>query len=142
MDPYRLTVYLHLVFAVLLMGMALFWLIMLVALKQKFGASAAGDWLVEANRARWPHVVVPRRFRLPLPWISWGLIVVLVLTGTAAMHLRGAPSGVVWTIKLALVAGIVVLQVLMSRRPVAWSIQAGFWITLAAIVVAGSTIRG
>lgn len=142
MDPYRLTVYLHVVFAVLLMGMALFWLIMLVALKQKFGMGAAGDWLLEANRARWPHVIVPRRFRLPLPWISWGLIAMLALTGSAAMHLHAAPSGIAWTVKLALVAGIVVLQVLISRRPVAWSIQAGFWITLAAIVVAGSSIRG
>jgi hypothetical protein len=142
MDPYRLTVYLHLVCAVLLMGMALFWLIMLVALKQKFGAASAAEWLVEANRARWPHVIVPRRFRLPLPWISWGLIAVLVLTGTAALHLQGAPPGVAWKAKLGLVAGIIVVQALMSRRPVAWTIQAGFWITLAAIVASGLGIRG
>ena len=142
MDLYRFAAYAHLIIAILSMGMALFWLIMLVALRQKFPREEADRWLTAANQARWPHVVVPWRFRLPLPWISWGLIAALVATGVLIGRVHGVPSGTAWTVKLALVAAIAVVQLPMTRRPTAPFIHAGFWITLAAIVVSGICVRG
>jgi hypothetical protein len=142
MDLYRLAAFAHLVVAILVMGMALFWLIMLVALRQKFPRDESDGWLVTANQARWPHVGVPWRFRLPLPWISWMLLAVLAATGLVIALVHGMPSGMGWTLKLGLVAAVIAVQVPLGRRPTAPFIHAAFWITLAAIVVSGLGMRG
>lgn len=142
MDLYRIAAYAHLVLAILVMGMALFWLIMLVALRQKFPQGEADRWLETANRARWPHVVVPWRLRLPLPWVSWAILAALAVSGFLIAGVHGVPSGTAWVFKQALVLGVIVVQILMSRRPRAALIHAGFWITLATIVVSGLSLRG
>ncbi|MFO1377643.1 MAG: hypothetical protein U1F14_11635 [Steroidobacteraceae bacterium] len=141
MDLYRILAWAHLVLAILTMGMALFWLIMLVALRQKFPRDEADRWLGTANRARWPHVIVPWSLRLPLPVISWALLAALAVTGVLIARVHGAPSGTAWTVKQALVVALIVIQVPMSRRPSAAFIHAGFWVTLATIVVSGLSTR-
>ena len=141
MDLYRIAAYAHLVIAVLAMGMALFWLIMLVALRQKFPRDEADRWLVTANEARWPHVGVPWHLRLPLPWISWALIAGLAATGAVLARVHGTPSGMAWIAKLGLVAAAIAIQIPLSRRPTAPFIHAAFWIMLATIVVSGLSVR-
>jgi len=142
MDLYRLTAYAHLVLAILAMGMALFWLIMLVALRQKFPQDEADRWLEAANRARWPHVVVPWRLRLPLPWVSWAILAALAATGILIARVHGVPSGTAWVLKQVLVVAMIAVQIPMSRRPTAAFIHAAFWISLATIVVSGLSLRG
>lgn len=141
-DTYRLVVYAHLVLAVVLMGMGLFWLIMLLSLREKFGNEGAGQWLEHARGARWPHVVVPRSMRLPLPWISWLLLLGLVATGVVLGALQGMPSGPLWHAKAALVLALVVAQGLLGRRVGPVSVHAVFWLTLATIIVSGWVVRG
>ncbi len=141
MDAYRVAVFLHIVLAVVLMGMGLFWLVMLVALRQRFSPEETERWLLEARGARWPHVLVPRPARLPLQWVSWLLLVALVLTGGFMTARHGMPSGPLWGLKLLLVGAIVGVQILSRRRPRAGAIRAGFWLTLAVIVVSAIALR-
>jgi hypothetical protein len=140
-DTYRLTVYAHLVLAVVLMGMALFWLIMRLALREKFGADGAGRWLELAREARWPHVGLPYRLRLPLPWVSWALLFGLVLTGLLLVRVHGAPGGMFWNAKAALTLALAIALGLLGRRVAPGAVQAVFWLTLATIVVSGWVLR-
>ena len=141
MDAYRVAVYLHIVLAVVLMGMGLFWLVMLAALRQRFSSGETDQWLLEARRARWPHVLVPRAMRLPLPWVTWILLVALVLSGVFIVALRGMPEGKLWQLKLVLVVVIVGVQIPLSHHPSARTIRAGFWLTLAVIAVSAIALR-
>jgi hypothetical protein len=141
MDAYRLIVYVHIVLAIVLMGMGLFWLVMLVALRQRFGNAEADQWLGETRGARWPHVVVPRALRLPLPWVSWLLVVALLASGLLVAMLRGLPEGPLWTLKLVLFVAIAGIQIPMSRTSASLAIRVGFWLTLAAIVVSALAVR-
>lgn len=141
MDAYRLIVYLHIVLAIVLMGMGLFWLVMLAALRQRFQPAEVGEWLQEARGARWPHVVVPRSLRLPLPWVSWLLVVALLLSGVLVAMMRGLPEGPLWTLKLALFVAVAAIQIPLSRGSAPLAIRAGFWLTLVAIVVSALATR-
>lgn len=141
MDAYRLLVYLHMVLAIVLMGMGLFWLVMLVALRQRFAPAEADQWLEETRGARWPHVVVPHALRLPLPWVSWLLVAALLVSGLLIAMVRGLPEGPLWTLKLVLFVAIAAIQIPLSRSSTPMAIRAGFWLTLAAIVVSALAMR-
>lgn len=141
-DSYRVLVYAHLVLAIVLMGMGLFWLIMLLALREKFGMDEVGRWLERARQARWPHVVVPYKLRLPLPLVSWALLIGLVGTGFLIGRVHGLPSGAMWYAKLLLVLALVVAQSVLGRRSTPGAVHAVFWITLATLVVSALVFRG
>jgi hypothetical protein len=140
MDLYRLNVFVHIVFAVLLAGLALFWLVMHVALGRRSDAADATRLLGVAHRARWPHVVIPYAWRLPLPWVTWLVFLVLGGTGLLALATRGWPQGPLWATKLALVVVIAFIQLAATRRPPPL-IRIYFALVLATIAVSGWAIR-
>src|SRR5262245_22497031 len=139
MSLYRLNAFIHLFSTVLLTGLALFWVIMAAALKQRFHAERTAELLGILNRARWPHVVVPYSLRLPLPLVSWGLLAVLALTGVLGFNWRN-PDGVAqiatlqW-LKLAGVAMLLIVQALLTRRPSPVAIHANFVLVLGVALI-------
>jgi hypothetical protein len=141
-DGYRALVYAHLLCSILLAGQALFWFIMLAALRQRFDRQQAATMLQTVNGARWPHVVVPYALRLPLPWVTWATVAALVVTGLAIVHLRGGPmEGAMWWLKLVLTAAVAIIQIVVTRRPQPALIRINFGLVLAAMVVSGWTVR-
>jgi len=141
-DGYRVLVYVHLFCSILLAGQALFWFIMLAALRQRFDSQQATTLLQTVNHARWPHVAVPYAWRLPLPWVTWVTVGVLVATGAAMVHYRGgAPAGALWWFKMALTAAVAVIQVVVTRQPQPLLIRINFGLVLGTIVVSGWMIR-
>jgi hypothetical protein len=141
-DGYRVLVYAHVFCSILLAGQALFWFIMLAALRQRFDQRQAVDMLQTVNHARWPHVVVPYALRLPLPWVTWATVGALVATGAALVHYRGgAPAGTLWWLKMALTAAVAVIQIAVTRQPRPALIRLNFGLVLATIVVSGWMIR-
>jgi hypothetical protein len=141
MDLYRLSAFVHIVFAILLAGLALFWLVMHVALDRRSDATDAPRLLGVAHRARWPHVVIPYASRLPLPWVAWLVFLVLGGTGLMALASRGWPLGPLWLTKLALIAAIAFIQLATTHRPRAALIRIYFVLVLATIAVSGWAIR-
>ena len=141
MDTFRITVWLHLVLGIVLAGQALFWMVMLAGLRQRFGAAGAMPWLLEAKAARWPHVAVPQRLRLPLPLVAWATLAAIVVTGVLAGGMR-EPTGVFWNVKLALFACVVLAQAVLTIRPLPVAIVANFLLTLSLMVVSGWMVRG
>ena len=142
MDAYRACVAAHLFLSVLLAGQTLYWLTMLAALRQKFPQHETARLLETVKAARWPHVLVPWRLRLPLPGVMALTLLAQLLTGAALMHLRGvAPQGGLWMLKWALVLAVTVLFGLLAARPRPLIIRMGFYAVLATIVTSAIVIR-
>ena len=134
-----LVAYLHLVFAVFLIGYALYWAIMVVSLRRDFAPPETARLLEIANRSRWPHVLVPWRLRLPLPLMGWAFLAVLAITGLLLM--AGYGLGALLALKLALVVAFVLIQVGLTRRPAPLLIMVNFALALGIVVVSGLLIR-
>lgn len=141
MDSYRLSVFAHLVFAVVLTGLALFWSIMLMSLRRSHEPPESQRLLGIVNAARWPHVAVPYAWRLPLPWVTWATIAMLVATGVIGLSYRGTPDSVHWWIKMALFTGIALVQALVTRTPSASLIRINFALVITTVIVSGWAIR-
>ncbi len=142
MDLYRLLSFAHLLFAVVLVGLALFWFIMLVALRQRFDTAETKRLLQVVNGARWPHVVVPYSLRLALPWVTWAVLAVLVASGVAILSFRGISMGAWWWAKMTLLALILLFQLVVTRRPSEPLIRLNLLLVLGAIVASGLVLRG
>ena len=130
-----LAAYLHLVFTMFLIGYVLYWAIMVVSLRRDLAPAESARLLETANRSRWPHVLVPWRLRLPLPFMSWGFLAVLAVTGLVLM--AGYGLGTLLALKLALVVIFALIQVGLTRRPVPALIMANFVLALGIVVVSG-----
>ena len=141
MDLYRLSVFAHIFFSILLVGLALFWVIMQTALGRRFAAPEAARLLQVAQSARWPHVAIPYAWRLPLPWVTWAVIIGLWGSGLLSAAINGRSGWPEWWAKWALVAAIMVLQLLMTRRPRPALFRAYFALVLATIAVSGWVTR-
>lgn len=141
MDLIRATAYAHIIFSILLVGQALYWMIMTIALSRRHDPAEAERLLQIANRARWPHVVVPPALRIPLPWIGWLTIAALLVTGAVSVMLRGFAGDLLWWIKFGLVVAIAIVQVPLTRRPQAVLVRVNFALVVAAIVVSGWAVR-
>lgn len=141
MDVYRLSVFAHIFFSVVFTGLALYWMIMLVSLGQRFDAGETGRLLGIAHKARWPHVVIPYKWRVPLPWMTTLVMVVLWLTGIVNSKLRGMPEGPIWWTKMGLFLALIALQVALTRRPHPAAIRINFVLALAMLLVSGWVIR-
>lgn len=141
MDFYRVNVVIHLLAAIGLVGMALFWFIMVAALKQRFDRHESKRLLSILNRARWPHVVVPYRLRAPLPWISCAMIAVLLLTGVTVALANGMPINAFWWYKISLFIVVLGVQAWLFRRPAAILVRLNFVIILVIVVLSGLMVR-
>jgi hypothetical protein len=141
MDLTRITAFMHIFFSILLMGLALYWMIMVTALKKRYGADETARLLQVANHARWPHVIVPPARRIPLPWITWLTIAALIATGIASVLLGGAPGGALRWIKLTLVVAIICIQVLLTKQPRSRPVRINFALVIAVILVSGLALR-
>lgn len=141
MDVFRIVVGLHIVLAIVIVGLALFWAIMLVALRQKFDASQTAHHLQQANAARWPHVVVPYALRLPLPYVMWAMLVLVSITGYWLLQAQPRGESPWLTIKLALLGALVVLQIIVTRRPAPMAIRVVIALSLLLVVVSALMVR-
>jgi len=137
----RLIVFAHVFLSVLLTGLALFWLIMETALRRRAGTAQAGRLLQVANESRWPHVVVPFRWRLPLPWISWLTLLGLWGTGVFNAKLSDIPEGFLWWAKIGLFVAILTTQVALMQRLSPAKIRLNFVLVTAMVVVSSWLIR-
>jgi hypothetical protein len=141
-DAYRACVLAHLFFGVLLAGQALFWLTMQASLRQRFAADETLRLLQVVKAARWPHVIVPYRLRLPLPWVTWLIVAALLLSAGGIVHFRGGvPEGGLWWLKWALVLTVIGLQAAIARSPRPGVIRLNFYVVLATIVISAVAIR-
>jgi hypothetical protein len=131
--------YVHLVLTMFLVGYVLYWAVMIAALRGDFAPAETARLLEIANRSRWPHVVVPWRLRLPLPFMAWGFLGVLALTGLALIASRGFSA--ILALKLALVAAFALVQVGLTRRPARALILANFVLALVIVVLSGLLVR-
>lgn len=131
--------YLHLVFTVFLVGYALYWAIMVVSLRRDFTPDNTQRLLDIANRSRWPHVVVPWRLRLPLPFMAWGFLTMLLITGVALMMSYGFDA--LLAFKVALVAIFALVQAGLTRRPARGLIFANFALVLLIVILSGLLVR-
>jgi len=141
MDVYRLSVFAHIFFSVVFTGLALYWTIMLTSLSRRFDVAETARLLGIAHRSRWPHVVVPLAWRLPLPWVTTLTMVALWLTGIVNSKLRGMPEGPLWWTKMGLFLALIALQVALTRRPYPTAVRVNFVLTVAMLLVSGWVIR-
>jgi len=141
MDLYRLSVAVHVFLSIVLVGLALFWVIMYTALGRRFGAGETARLLAIVKDARWPHVAVPYQWRLRLPWLAWLTLLALWGTGVLNAKLHGTPEGVLWWTKMALFFAIIASQVLLSRGSGPRPGRLNFVLVLAMVVVSGWVIR-
>jgi hypothetical protein len=135
----QLAAYLHLVFTMFLIGYVLYWAIMVVSLRRDLTPSETARLLEIANRSRWPHVVVPWRLRLPLPFMGWGFLALLAITGLALM--AGSGLDALLALKIALVVIFALIQVVLTRRPAPALIMANFALALVILVLSGLLSR-
>jgi hypothetical protein len=131
--------YLHLVLSVFLVGYVLYWAIMVVALRRSGDGAETQRLLTVASHARWPHVVVPWKLRLPLPYVGWAFLVILVATGGLLTAAQGWSP--ILLLKLALFAALVAIQVVLTRRPVPALILANFGLALIIVVLSALLVR-
>jgi len=131
--------YLHLVFTVFLVGYTFYWTVMVVALRRDFAPPETEQLLEIASRSRWPHVLVPWRLRLRLPFMGWGFVAILLITGVALTASRGLNA--ILVLKLALVGTFMLIQAWLTRRPVRGLIVVNFAVVLVIVVLSGMMVR-
>ena len=137
----RLIVFAHVFLSVLLVGLALFWLIMDTVLRRRSGPAEADRLLRIVDESRWPHVAVPFRWRLPLPWISWLTLLGLWGTGVFNAKLNDIPEGVLWWMKIGLFVAILTTQVSLMRRLSPAKIRLNFALVTVMVLVSSWLIR-
>jgi hypothetical protein len=131
--------YLHLVFTMFLIGYVLYWTVMVISLRRDFTPAETERLLGIASRGRWPHVVVPWRIRLPLRFMGWGFLAILVISGVSLMAKYGL--GAILALKMALVVIFAVVQVGLTRRPARALIMVNFVLALGIVILSGLLIR-
>jgi hypothetical protein len=142
MDAYRLTVWTHLFLSIALVGLALFWFVMDVSLRRRFDTAETESWLKTLKAARWPHVGVPYALRIPLPWLTWVVIGLLVASGVASGKLTDrVPEGSLWSTKFAVFVALLGTQALLSWRPSRAIIRLNFAVVIATVVISVMAVR-
>lgn len=142
MGLYQLAALAHLLLAVLVTGYALFWAIMALALRRVCSPMESEAHLATVAAARWPHVVIPWRWRLPLPLVGWLLLAAAIASGLLVGALGGPRElALAFWLKLAAVLALVAAHLMLARRPrplVAWI---GLPLVLAVLVLSVPLVR-
>jgi hypothetical protein len=141
MDVYRLSVAAHIFLGIILVGFGLFWLIMYTALGRRFDTRETSRLIEIAAASRWPHVVVPYRYRLSLHWLAWLTLFALWGTGVANAKLHGTPEGALWWAKMVLFVLLLGCQAFMSRASSPGLARANFLLLLLMVVISAWVIR-
>lgn len=108
-----LLLWLHLVGGIVVTGLALFWAILARSVGQVHDPVETNRLLEVAAGARWPHVVVPWKLRLPLPHLAAMALVVVALIG----FLLPASYGAAMLAKLLATLGLLLCFAALARRP-------------------------
>ncbi|HMR30227.1 MAG TPA: hypothetical protein PKA13_05380 [Geminicoccaceae bacterium] len=141
MGLYQLAAFAHLVGAVLLIGYLLLWAIMGLALSRRFAPDEVRRYLGVVAAARWPHVIVPWRLRLPWPLVGWAMLAFMILSGALLLAIGPVGlDGVMWA-KLVVVLLLVGLHHLYARRaspPVGY---AGLALGLVVVALSAHLLR-
>jgi uncharacterized membrane protein len=135
MTWYLLSVYVHILATVFWMGYALFWAITAYALQQRLPAPESRRLFGMIKHTAWPPVGVPAPYRVPFPGLGWAALLVLTVTGlfmlaSQGVTLQQVTSGALFfdaagrtlALKLLLVVALLVWQLVLTYRPVAWTI--------------------
>lgn len=142
MGLYQLAALAHLVLAILVTGYALFWAIMALSLRRTTGVAETEMHLATVAGARWPHVAVPWRWRLPLPMVGWALIGAAVLSGLLAGALGGPRElGAVFWLKLLALALLAAVHLPLARHPRPLLAWLGLPIVLLILVLSVPLVR-
>ncbi len=142
MGTYQLAALAHLVLAILVTGYALFWAIMALALRRTFSAAETEAHLATVAAARWPHVAVPWRYRLPLPILGWLLIAAAVLSGLLVGALGGQRElGLAFLLKLLVLAAVIGVHLPLARRPRPLPAWLGLPLVLLVLVLSVPLVR-
>jgi hypothetical protein len=139
MTPHLVLVWLHLVAAVVLTGLALYWTILRLALPRLGHGARMAELLRAAHGARWPHVAVPWTLRIPIPLL--GLLVTLFLAVTGVgLGDPGADPGL-WRAKLAFVVLLGLVQLAFLRRIADWTLLAQLPLSLLVVLLSALALR-
>ena len=93
MTLYLTAAYLHLVFGIVLIGYALFWLVMAYALRSRAADLDTGEMLAVIGRAGWPPFVAPPALRIPILGIGWLLVLAMLASGFALLGVHRITLG-------------------------------------------------
>lgn len=142
MGDYQLAALAHLVAAIFVTGYALFWAIMALALRRTLPAAETDAHLATVAAARWPHVAVPWRWRLPLPTLGWLLVAAAVLSGLLVGALGGQRElGLAFWLKLLALAGVIGVHLTLARRPRPLPAWLGLPLVLCVLVLSVPLVR-
>lgn len=141
MGLYQFGAFVHLVGAVLLVGYLLFWAIMAFALGRRFAPGEVARYLDIVAAARWPHVIVPWRLRLPWPMVGWTMLAVMILTGGLLLLVGPVGLGGLMPVKLAAVLVLLALHHLLARRPRPPIAYAGLGVGLLIVALSAHLLR-
>ena len=141
--------WIHLVAGILLMGNALFWVVMAIGAARSAPPAESAHLLGLINSGRWPHVIVPRPLRIPFPALAWIFLVVLGVSGAFLLQSHGTSGAVgpesgiedrfaeFMRVKLALL-GLLLLGVVQATvEPRRWLafVNGGLALTIIAVSV-------
>ena len=139
--------WLHLVAAILLVGNALFWVVMAIGAARSTSPAESAHLLGLINSGRWPHVIVPRPLRLPFSALAWIFLLVLGVSGVFLLQRHGSLGAVasesgtgvrfaeLMRVKLALL-GLLLLGLVQSTvGPRRWLTFVNGGLTLTVIAV-------
>lgn len=132
-------VWLHLIAAVLLTGFALYWLVLRLAPIPPGQGIERRELLAAAHAARWPHVGVPWKFRIPVPLLA--LLATLFLAATGLLLGDVAVDPGLWRAKLAFVALLALVQLVFLVRIADWTIFAQLPLVLLIILLSAVALR-
>jgi hypothetical protein len=124
--------WLHLVTGILLVGNALFWVVMTIGVSRSADAAESASLSKAITSGRWPHVLVPKPLRVPLPALAWVFLVVLAMSGLLLLDRHGGSLGSIligsdagdrfarlMRAKLAVV-GLLIVGLVLNLRPRRW----------------------
>ena len=153
MALYLLSIYVHIMCAVLWTGYLLFWAVIAGPVAQEFGPSESTRLFRRLSNTPWPPPQIPVPVRLRFSGVGWTLLAVFAATGALAAHHKGAtlqrilsgeffhePFGALLTVKVLLVAGLCFLQLRLTRRPTPrlfyWNLAAGVTVVALSVILA------
>jgi uncharacterized membrane protein len=132
---YLCNVYVHILATVFWIGYALFWTITAYSLQQRYTPPESRRFFGMIKHTAWPPVGIPAPYRVPFPGLGWAALSVLTVTGIFMLASRGitlqqvtsgalfvSATGRILALKLLLVIALLIWQLVLTYRPVAWTI--------------------